>query len=159
MKESLSGLWNYLSVGWAKRFMKRWLTWVRKSDLTPMRKVGEMLFRHLDNILTFCRHRITNGAAEGLNSKIMAIKRRACGTTSRPPSASSAAAWTSIPDRHEPGYPRKTRKGPIRLGYGLLEPESDTEPSARAFYAVRSLHNGSKKVPPAPNGSRPLESR
>jgi transposase len=28
MKESLSGLWNYLSVGWAKRFMKRWLTWV-----------------------------------------------------------------------------------------------------------------------------------
>ncbi len=83
MKESLSGLWNYLSVGWAKRFMKRWLTWVRKVDLTPMRKVGEMLSRHLDNILTFCRHRITNGAAEGLNSKIMAIKRRACGYRNR----------------------------------------------------------------------------
>ena len=83
MKESLSGLWNYLSVGWAKRFMKRWLTWVRKSDLTPMRKVGEMLSRHLDNILTFCRHRITNGAAEGINSKIMAIKRWACGYRNR----------------------------------------------------------------------------
>jgi len=26
MKKSLSGLWNYLSAGWAKRFMKRWLT-------------------------------------------------------------------------------------------------------------------------------------
>ncbi len=83
MKNYLSGLGNYLSVGWAKRFMKRWLTWVRKSDLTPMRKVGEMLSRHLDNILTFCRHRITNGAAEGLNSKIMAIKRRACGYRNR----------------------------------------------------------------------------
>jgi transposase len=70
MKESLSGLWNYLSVGWAKRFMKRWLTWVRKSDLTPMRKVGEMISRHMDNILTFCRHRITNGTAEGLNSDL-----------------------------------------------------------------------------------------
>jgi len=69
MKESLSGLWNYLSTGWAKRFMKRWLTWVRKSDLPPMRKLGKML----------SRHQITNGAAEGLNSKIMAIKRRACG--------------------------------------------------------------------------------
>ena len=34
MKESLSGLWNYLSVGWAKRFMKRWLVWVRK--VTPL---------------------------------------------------------------------------------------------------------------------------
>uniref|UniRef100_UPI00262AC928 transposase n=1 Tax=Solidesulfovibrio sp. TaxID=2910990 RepID=UPI00262AC928 len=32
---------------------------------------------------TFCRHRITNGAAEGLNSKIMAIKRRACGYRNR----------------------------------------------------------------------------
>ena len=63
--------------------MKRWLTWVRKSDLTPMRKAGEMLSRHLDNILTFYRHRITNGAAEGLNSKIMAIKRRACGYRNR----------------------------------------------------------------------------
>ncbi len=114
MKESLSGLWNYLSVGWAKRFMKRWLTWVRKADLTPMRKVGEMLSRHLDNILTFCRHRITNGAAEGLNSKIMAISAgpavTGTGSTSRPPSTSSAAAWTSIPNRSEFGYPQKTRK-------------------------------------------------
>lgn len=29
MKESLSALWNYLSVGWARRFMKRWLIWVK----------------------------------------------------------------------------------------------------------------------------------
>ena len=83
MKESLSGVWNYLSVGWAKRFMKRWLVWVSKSHLSPMRKVGEMLSRHLDNILTFCRHRITNSAAEGINSRIMAIKRRACGYRNR----------------------------------------------------------------------------
>jgi transposase len=83
MKENLSGLWNYLSVGWAKRFMKRWLAWVKKSDLSPMRKVGKMLARHRDNILTFYRHRITNGAAEGLNSKIMDIKRRARGYRNR----------------------------------------------------------------------------
>ena len=63
--------------------MKRWLAWVNKSDLAPMRKVGEMIQRHLENILTFCRHRITNGLAEGLNSKIMAIKWKACGFCSR----------------------------------------------------------------------------
>ena len=42
------------------------------------------------------------------------IKRRACGTgtesTSRPPSISSAAAWTFIPSMHEHRYPCKTRK-------------------------------------------------
>ncbi|MBI5678301.1 MAG: transposase, partial [Planctomycetes bacterium] len=29
--------------------------------------------------LTYCRHHITNAVAEGLNSKIMSIKSRACG--------------------------------------------------------------------------------
>lgn len=48
-----------------------------------MRKVGGLIQRHLENILTFCRHRITNGVAEGLNSKIMAIKRKACGYRNR----------------------------------------------------------------------------
>jgi transposase len=32
-----------------------------------------MFSRHLENILTFCRHRITNGGTEGLKSKIIAI--------------------------------------------------------------------------------------
>jgi len=83
MKESLNDVWKYLSMGWAKRFVKRWLVWVNKSDLAPMCKVGEMIQRHLENILTFCRHRITNGVAERLNSKIMAIKRKACGYRNR----------------------------------------------------------------------------
>lgn len=73
----------YLSMGWARRFVKRWLIWVNKSGLAPMRKVGGLIQRHLENILTFCRHRITNGVAEGLNSKIMAIKRKACGYRNR----------------------------------------------------------------------------
>lgn len=47
--------------------------------LAPMKRVAEMLTSHMDNIVTFCRHRVTNAVAEGLNSKIMAIKRRACG--------------------------------------------------------------------------------
>ncbi|NBV44862.1 MAG: hypothetical protein EBR86_04300 [Planctomycetia bacterium] len=33
----------------------------------------------LDNVITYCRHRITNAVAEGLDSTIMAIKRRAAG--------------------------------------------------------------------------------
>jgi len=38
-----------------------------------------MLHNHLQNVLSYCTHQITNSVAEGLNSKIMAIKRRACG--------------------------------------------------------------------------------
>jgi len=37
------------------------------------------LKRHLAGVLRFVRHPITNGVAEGLNSKIMSIKRKAGG--------------------------------------------------------------------------------
>ncbi len=38
-----------------------------------------MLKRHRDGVLRFATHPITNGVAEGLNSKIMSIKRKAGG--------------------------------------------------------------------------------
>lgn len=41
-----------------------------------MKKVAGMLKRHLDGALRFVKHPITNGVAEGLNSKIMSIKRK-----------------------------------------------------------------------------------
>ncbi len=83
MKESLNDVWKYLSTGWARRFVKRWLAWVNKSGLTPMCKDAGLIQRHLEDILTFCRHRITSGVAEGLKSKIMSIKRKACSYRNR----------------------------------------------------------------------------
>jgi len=79
IKETLRDLWSYRSVAWARKFFKRWYGWARRSRLEPVKEVARMLHRRLGNILTYCTHRITNGVAEGLNSKIMAIKRRACG--------------------------------------------------------------------------------
>ena len=38
-----------------------------------------MIERRLDNFITQCRHQLTNAIAEGLNGKIMAIKRRSGG--------------------------------------------------------------------------------
>ncbi len=79
IKESLRGLWTYRRAGWARRFFKRWFWWATHSRLAPVCKVAHMFRNRLENILTYCRHAITNGVAEGLNSKIMTIKRRACG--------------------------------------------------------------------------------
>ena len=39
-----------------------------------MVKVAQMLKRHLDNLLTYLKHHITNAVTEGLNSKIQSIK-------------------------------------------------------------------------------------
>jgi len=44
-----------------------------------MVKVAQMLKRHLDNLLTYLKHHITNAVTEGLNSKIQSIKAAARG--------------------------------------------------------------------------------
>jgi transposase len=79
LKESLRQLWAYHSVGWAKRFWQSWYFWATHSRLAPMIEVAKLIARHLPNVLTYFSHRITNAVAEGLNSKIATVQKRACG--------------------------------------------------------------------------------
>ena len=79
IKETLRDLWQYKSKTWARKFFNQWFGWARRSKLAPIKKVALTYKRHMDNILTYCEHQITNGVAEGLNSRIMTIKRNACG--------------------------------------------------------------------------------
>ena len=75
IKESLRELWGYRRKGWALRHWKRWYIWATHSRLAPMVKVARMIRGHLDNVLTYFDHRITNATSEGLNSKIQAVKK------------------------------------------------------------------------------------
>lgn len=74
MKESLRRLWDYTYPGAARRFFRYWYRWVMRSRLEPMRKAARMIKEHLENILTYLRHRVTNAMTEGLNAKIQWIK-------------------------------------------------------------------------------------
>jgi transposase len=78
-KELFSKFWEYEQEGWARRFFKDWYGWISRSRLGPMIDVARMLKRHLENLLTYLKHRITNAATEGLNSKIQSIKSAARG--------------------------------------------------------------------------------
>ena len=62
-----------------KRFFTRWYGWAIRSRLAPVKQVAKTLKRHLAGVLRFVQHPITNGVAEGLNSKTMSIKRKAGG--------------------------------------------------------------------------------
>ena len=79
IKEALRTLWTYRRHWAATRFFRRWFHWARCSRLAPVRRSAATLKRHVDGILRYCQHPITNGATEGINSKIMTIKRKACG--------------------------------------------------------------------------------
>jgi transposase len=79
IKEALRRLWHYVypASGW--KFWKRWYFWATHSRLAPIRKAAETVRRHIDNILTYYQHPVTNAMSEGLNSKIQKIKSMACG--------------------------------------------------------------------------------
>jgi transposase len=79
IKESLRTLWTYGPGAAVARFFSRWYGWAVRSRLAPVKKVAAMLKRPLAGVLRFAKHPITNGVAEGLNSKIMSMKRKAGG--------------------------------------------------------------------------------
>jgi transposase len=79
IKESLRDLWAYRRKGWALRHWRRWFFWATHSRLKPVIEVARMIDRHLDNVLTYSDHRITNATSEGLNSKIQTVKKTPMG--------------------------------------------------------------------------------
>jgi len=84
IKESLRVLWDYHRLGWALRFYKQWFFWATHSRLQPVIDVAYMIKRHLYGVRNyFSVARITNAAAEGVNSKIQTIKKMAYGYRNR----------------------------------------------------------------------------
>jgi transposase len=79
IKEQFRWLWEYRYAGNARKFFARWYGWAARSQLKPIVAVAKMLKRHLENILTYFRHRITNAMSEGFNSRIQSIKSHARG--------------------------------------------------------------------------------
>lgn len=79
IKEQFRWLWDYRYAGNARKFFNRWYSWAVRSRLKPIIKVAKMFKRHVENILTYFRHRITNAMSEGFNSRIQSIKSQARG--------------------------------------------------------------------------------
>jgi len=74
MKEAFRHLWDYRSLPAARAFFERWQAWAIRSRLKPMIHAAGIIRRHLDNVLNYINHPITNAATEGLNAKIQWIK-------------------------------------------------------------------------------------
>jgi transposase len=74
LKEAIRHLWDYKSLRAARAFFERWEAWARRSRLKPLIHVAGVIRRHLDGVLNYLNHRITNAVAEGLNAKIQWIK-------------------------------------------------------------------------------------
>lgn len=84
LKESLRELWNQRSRAAGERWWQQWYGWAVRSRLAPVKKVAAMIKRHLPNVLTYFKHRITNAGSEAINSVLQMLKKRAFGYRSFP---------------------------------------------------------------------------
>lgn len=74
-KESLRRLWSHDSIREARKHFKAWARWVRQAGRKRVIKVADMIASRLEDVISFCRHPISSGPLEGMNSIIMAIQR------------------------------------------------------------------------------------
>ena len=83
IKENFRLFWHYRRRGWAERHWKSWYFWATHSRLQPVIDAARTLKRHLAGLLAYFAHRVTNATAEGLNSRIQAIRVSARGYRNR----------------------------------------------------------------------------
>jgi len=81
LKEELQLFWDYVSPGWAGRFLDRWCTKALRSRLEPVKKVARMLRAHRALLLNWFRAKgtISGGVVEGFNNKAKLTTRKAYG--------------------------------------------------------------------------------
>lgn len=79
IKEQFRWFWEYTYTANAKKFFKQWYNWAIRSKLEPIKEAAKTIKEHIENILTYFKHWITNAVSEGLNSRIQSIKSAARG--------------------------------------------------------------------------------
>ena len=79
LREAFRHLWTYVYPGAAARYFRQWYFWATHSKLKPMIEAARTMQRHLDGIMAYFHHGITNAFTEGMNSRIQEIKAAARG--------------------------------------------------------------------------------
>lgn len=79
VKENFCGFWDQEGRWQGEGYFKKWYHHAIRTRLEPIKKVARTLKRHLEGLLNYFEHRITNAASESINSRIQALKANARG--------------------------------------------------------------------------------
>jgi transposase len=79
LKESLERLWDYRYEGAMLNYLRQWMDQLRWQRLPAFQKLAEMLLKHLDGILNYCRTKVRFGVVEAINGNIRMLINRGRG--------------------------------------------------------------------------------
>jgi transposase len=79
LKESLGRWWDCSYEGAMLRYLQSWIDQLRWQRLKPMEKLAQMLLKHVEGILNYCRTKVPMGVVDAVNGNIKALLRRGRG--------------------------------------------------------------------------------
>ena len=79
LKEAFGLVWHYKQPKRARDYLETWVQWVEQSAINPLLKFAHGVIRDLESIVSFSKHRITNGKLEGFNNLVARVIHKACG--------------------------------------------------------------------------------
>ncbi len=79
LKESLEGLWDYRYEGAMLNYLQKWIDQLRWQRLPSFQKLAEMLLKHLEGVLNYCRTKVRFGVVEAINGNIRMLINRGRG--------------------------------------------------------------------------------
>lgn len=79
LKEELGDILDRRQSNVVEALLTKWCSWASRSRLDAFVRTGKTIREHMDGIVAYIRHRITNGLVEGLNNKARLLTRRAYG--------------------------------------------------------------------------------
>jgi len=79
LKESFQLFWPYQQRKRAEDHLRKWMDSAMRSRLEPFKKFVCMLRSHLEGVLAWSQHHLSNAAVEGMNNKIKSISHRSFG--------------------------------------------------------------------------------
>jgi transposase len=107
LREEFQRFWEYVSPGWAVRFLDEWCQRTMQTRLEPMKRVARMLRQHRALIINWFRARgtISAGVVEGFNNKAkLATKKAYCFRTYE---AIEVALYHQLGNLPEPEFTHK----------------------------------------------------
>jgi transposase len=79
LKESLETLWDYRYEGAMLNYLQKWINQLRWQRLPSFQKLADMLLKHLEGILNYCRTKVRFGVVEAINGNIRMLINRGRG--------------------------------------------------------------------------------
>jgi transposase len=79
LKDQLKEIWTYTYTACAAKALARWIELAVASGIRELARFATGLERAKDEILAFCKHRITSAKIEAFNGIVARVVRNACG--------------------------------------------------------------------------------